>query len=103
MNEHEKNYLTHDLELALIIQALKMWMHYLLGMIFVLMRDHSGLRYLFYQKNLNVRKSRWLATINELYFEIMYIKGRENRVANALSRRIQVNHIEDMNFYRTYL
>jgi len=47
LNEHEKNYLTHDLELPTIIHALKMWRHYLLGRRFVLMSDHSGLRYLF--------------------------------------------------------
>ena len=47
LNEHEKNYLTHDLELTSIIHALKMWRHYLLGRRFVLMSDHIGLRYLF--------------------------------------------------------
>jgi len=55
LNEHEQNYLTHDLELTMIIHALKMWMHYLLGRRFVLMSDQIGLRYLFDQPNLNVR------------------------------------------------
>jgi len=45
LNEHKQNYLTHDLELAVITHALKMWRHYLLGMRFLLMSDHSGLRY----------------------------------------------------------
>jgi len=62
-NEHEKNYSMHDLELAAIIHALKMWRHYLLGRRFVLMRDHSGLRYLFDQPNLNSRQARWLVTL----------------------------------------
>jgi len=48
LNEHEKNYLTHDIELAVIIHALNMWRHYLLGRRFVLMSDHIGLKYLFY-------------------------------------------------------
>jgi hypothetical protein len=43
LNEHEVNYVTHDLELAAIVHALKMWRHYLLGRKFVLMTDHSGL------------------------------------------------------------
>jgi len=47
LNEHEINYVTHDLELAAIVHALKMWRHYLLGRRFVLMTNHSGLRYLF--------------------------------------------------------
>lgn len=55
LNKHEQNYSTHDLELALIMHALKMWRHYLLGMRFLLMSDHSGLRCLFDQMNLNTR------------------------------------------------
>ena len=56
------------------------------------MSDHSGLRYLFDQLNLNGRKARWLATISEFDFEIRYIKGKENIVAYALNRWVQVNH-----------
>ena len=70
LNDHEKNYSTHDLELATIIHASKMWRHYLLGRRFVLMRDHSGLKYLFDQRNLNARQARWLAMISEFYLEI---------------------------------
>ena len=78
--------MTRDLEWEAIIHALKMWRHYLLGRRFVLMNDHIGLTYLFDQSNLNVRQARWLTTINEFDFEIRYIKGKENRVADALSR-----------------
>jgi len=55
LNEHEQNYLTHDLELEAMIYAVNMWRHYLLGRRFVLMSDHIGLRYLFDQPNLNSR------------------------------------------------
>lgn len=47
LNEHEHNYVTHELELVTIVHALKMWRHYLFGRIFVLLSDHSGLRYFF--------------------------------------------------------
>ena len=47
LNEHEQNYVTHDLELETIIHALNMWRHYLLDKRFILMSDHNGLRYLF--------------------------------------------------------
>jgi hypothetical protein len=67
---------THDLELDAIIHALKMWRHYLLGMIFVLMTDHSGLRHLFDQPKLNVRQAKWMAILSEFYFEIKHIKGK---------------------------
>jgi len=99
LNEHEKNYVTHDLELGLIIHDLKMWRHYLLGMRFTLMSDHSGLKYIFDQPNLNSRQARWLATISDFEFEIRYIKGKENMVVDGLSKKVQVNHIEVMSFY----
>ena len=62
--------MTHHLELAVIIHALKMWRHYLLGRRFVFMSDHSGLIYLFDQPNMNVKKYRWLVTLSEFDFEI---------------------------------
>ena len=67
------------------------------------MSDHSGLRYLFDQPNLNVRQARWLAMIREFDFEIKYIKGKENRVAYSLNRRVQVHHLTTMSSYGTDL
>ena len=79
--------MTLDLELAAIIHALKMWRHYLLGRRFVFVSDHSGFRYMFDQPNLNSRKARWLGTISDYDIKIRYIKGKENVVVNALSKR----------------
>ena len=76
LNEHEQNYVTHDLELEVIIHALETWGNYLLGRRFVLMSDQSGLRYLFDQMNLNFRQARCLGTLSELDFEIRSIKGK---------------------------
>ena len=99
INEHEKNYATHDLEFAAIIHALKMWRHYPLGRRFILMSDHIGLRYLLDQSNLNARHVRWLATINGFDFEIRYIKGKDNKVEYALSRWVQVYYLATMSSY----
>jgi len=60
------------------------------------MSDHSGLRYLFDQSNLNSRKAKWFATLSEFDFHIIYIKGKENQVVGTLSRKVQVNHIATM-------
>ena len=90
--------MTRNLKLEAIIHALKMCRHYLLGRRFVLMSDHNGLRYLFDQPNLNVRQARRLATFSDFYFEIRYIKGEEDRVVDALRRRIQVN-LSNMSSY----
>jgi hypothetical protein len=92
LNEHEVNYVTHEMELAIIMHALKMWRHYLLGRTFLLMTDHSGLRYLFDQPKLNVRQARSMALLSEFDFEIKHIKGKENRVVDSLSRIMKVVH-----------
>jgi len=88
LNEHEHNYVTHNLKFEDIIHASKMWIHYLLVRRFILMSDYSGLRYLFYQPNLNNKQTIWLATLSEFDFEIKYIKGKENKVTDDLSRRV---------------
>jgi len=83
----------------MIIHALKMWRQYLLGKTFVLMSDHSGLTYLLDQPNLNAKQARWLVTLNEFNFKIRYIKGKENRVIESLSRKVHVNNIETLISY----
>jgi len=88
LKEHDKNYVTHDLDLAVIIHELKMCWNYLLGRRFILMSDHSGLRYLFDQPNLNFRKARWLDTITDFEFKTRYIKGKENTVVDVLRGRV---------------
>jgi hypothetical protein len=93
LNEHKANYVTHDLELAAIVHALKMWRHYPLGRKFVLMTNHCGLRYLFDQPNLNSIQARWMALLSNFDFEIKHIKGKENRVVDALSRSMKTIHL----------
>jgi hypothetical protein len=65
LKEHERNYITHDLELATVIHALKMWRHYLIDRKFMLLIDNSGVKFLFSQPDLNARKERWLAFWSE--------------------------------------
>lgn len=67
------------------------------------MSYHNGLRYLFDQPNLDARKALWLATLGEFGFEIRYIEGKENKVADALRIRVQINHIAIMSSYETNL
>jgi hypothetical protein len=56
LKEHERHYETHDLKLLAKVHALNMWRHYLMGKIFELRIDHSGLKYLFDQPTLNACK-----------------------------------------------
>jgi hypothetical protein len=84
--------MTHDLELVSIVNSLKMWRHYLMGRIFLLMIDHCGLRHLFDQSKLNARQARWMDLLSEFDFEIKHIKGKENRLVDALSRSVKIIH-----------
>jgi hypothetical protein len=92
LKEHEKNYTTHDLELASIVHALKKWRHYIMGRRFELRIDHDGLKYLFDQPTLNAKQSRCLEFVCEYDFDIKNIKGKENKVVDALSRRVHELH-----------
>jgi hypothetical protein len=60
LKENERKYVTHDLELAVIMHALKMWRHYLMGKMSKLRKDHNGLKYSFGQPTLNAKQSKWL-------------------------------------------
>lgn len=84
---HEKNYPTHDLELAAVVFALKLWRHYLYGEKFELFSDHKSLKYLFSQKKLNMRQRRWMELIKDYDFTLEYHPGKANVVADALSRQ----------------
>ena len=85
----ETRYATHDLELAAIVFALRIWRHYLLGEKFILYTDHKSLKYLFSQKELNLRQQRWLEFLAPYDLDILYTPGKGNRVADALSRKQQ--------------
>jgi hypothetical protein len=56
LKDHERNYVTHDLELASLIHALKIWRHYLIGRKFLILTDNSGIKYLLNQQGLNARQ-----------------------------------------------
>jgi hypothetical protein len=88
---HEKNYPIHDLELVAVVHALKTWRHYLYGQNCDVYTDHKSLKYIFTQSELNMRQRRWLELIKDYELEIHYHPGKANIVADALSRKSQVN------------
>ena len=100
---HEKNYASYDFELGVVIHALKMWCHHLIGRKFILMIDNKGLKYMLDQPNLNVGQARWLAFLSEYDFEIQHIKGNENKVVDALSRNAKLNFTVAIITYTTDL
>jgi hypothetical protein len=58
LRKHEKNYPTHDLELAAVVHALKIWRCYLIGHRCEICSDHKSLKYIFSQTDLNMRQRR---------------------------------------------
>jgi hypothetical protein len=88
---HERNYPTDDLELAEVVHALKTWRHYLYGQECDVYTEHKSLKYIFTQSWLNMRQRRWLELIKDYELEIHYHPGKANVVADALSRKSQLN------------
>jgi transposase InsO family protein len=79
------------MELAAVIFALKIWRHYLYGAKCQIFTDHKSLKYIFTQKELNLRQRRWLELMKDYDLDIQYHAGKANVVADALSRKNQVN------------
>ena len=87
LKRHEQNYPTHDLELAAVVFALKIWRHYLYGEPCEIYTDHQSLKYVFEQKDLNLRQRRWMEFLKDYDCTILYHPGKANVVADALSRK----------------
>ncbi|KAL0553669.1 hypothetical protein IC582_007570 [Cucumis melo] len=88
LKEHECNYPTHDLELAAVVLALKIWRHYLFGEKCHIFTDHKSLKYIFYQKELNLRQRRWLELIKDYDCTIEYHPGSKAVVTTEDSRSL---------------
>ena len=83
LKKHEQNYPTHDLELAAIVFALKIWRHYLYGQSCEIYTDHKSLKYIFDQRDLNLRQRRWLELLKD-DCTILYHPGKANVVLRML-------------------
>ena len=87
LKNHEQNYPTHDMELAAVVFALKILRHYLYGEQFEVYSDHKSLKYIFTQRDLNMRQRRWMEFLEDYDFTLHYHPGKANVVADALSRK----------------
>ncbi|KAL4011209.1 hypothetical protein IC575_028258 [Cucumis melo] len=88
LKSHEQNYSTHDLELAAVIFALKIWKHYPYGEKIQIFTDHKCLKYFFTLKELNMRQRRWFELVKDYDCKILYHPDKANVVADALSRKV---------------
>jgi hypothetical protein len=81
------NYSTYDKELYALVRYLETWQHYLWPKEFVIHSDHESLKYICSQGKLNRRHAKWVEFIESFLYVIKHMKGNENVIAEALSRR----------------
>jgi hypothetical protein len=93
LRRHEEHYPTHDLELAAVVMALRIWWHYLLENVVHIHTDHKSLKYIFTQPDLNMRQWTWLELIKDYELEVHYHPGKANVVADVLSRKAHCNYL----------
>ncbi|GKC03565.1 reverse transcriptase [Tanacetum coccineum] len=82
LKPYEVNYPTHDLELAAVVFALKIWRHYLYGEACDIFTDHKSLKYIFTQRELNMRQRRWLELLKIMTQTSSTIRAKANVVAD---------------------
>ena len=75
------------MELVVVVFALKIWRHYLYGEEFQGYSDHKSLKYIFTQRDLNMRQRRWMEFLEDYGFTLHYHPGKENVVVDALSHK----------------
>ena len=80
------NYPTYDKEMYALVRALETWQHYLLPKEFVIHTNHESLKHLKGQGKLHKRHAKWVEFIEPFPYVIKYKQGKENVVADALSR-----------------
>ena len=87
----ELNYDTHDKELLAIIESLKGWRHWTMetSLPVKVLTDHNNLKYFMTSKELNRRQVRWAQFLSDYNFELVHRPGKDNVIADALSRRSQ--------------
>ncbi|KAK0598331.1 hypothetical protein LWI29_033736 [Acer saccharum] len=85
-NEAEQRYSAHEKEMAAVVHCLDTWRHYLLGTKFTVMTDNMANTYFKTQKKLTPKQARWQEFLAEFDFEWVHRPGRQNQVADALSR-----------------
>jgi hypothetical protein len=86
LNKQEQNYSTTEIEILAIVWAIKHFRPYLFGRYFEIFTDHRPLIYLFTQVDPSSRLNKFRHTLMGYNFSVTYVKGKENVVADALSR-----------------
>ncbi|KAK3031322.1 hypothetical protein RJ639_035228 [Escallonia herrerae] len=93
LNEAERRYTTHEKELLAVVHCLRIWRHYLLGSSFIVWTDNTVVSHFLSQSKLTSKQARWQELLAEFNFMLEYRVGSTNSVANALSRRAELDQV----------
>ena len=99
----QHNYRVFELETLAILEALLKWEDKLLGYRIHVVTDHKALEFFLTQRKLSNRQARWMEYLSRFDFDIRYVKGINNKVADALSRYYESDTSEDMHGLNEYV
>src|ERR1700694_4079312 len=99
----QQHYAVHKLEMLAILKVLQKWEDKLVGHKFHVITDHKALEFFQAQAQLSNRQRRWLEYLSRFNFDITYVKGEYNKVANCLSRYFESNTSADEHGSHKYM
>ncbi|SJL16373.1 uncharacterized protein ARMOST_19895 [Armillaria ostoyae] len=99
----QHNYRVHELEMLAILEALMKWEDKLVGYRIHIITDHKALEFFKTQSNLTGHQMRWMDYLSRFDFDITYIKGENNKVADCLSRYYENDSADDVHVAQDYV
>ncbi|KAK3042993.1 hypothetical protein RJ639_000970 [Escallonia herrerae] len=93
LNEAERRYTTHEKELLAVVHCLRVWRHYLLGSSFIVRTDNTAVSHFLSQSKLTSKQASWQELLVEFNFMLEYRAGSTNSIADALSRRAELDQV----------
>ncbi|KAK2979366.1 hypothetical protein RJ640_018446 [Escallonia rubra] len=93
LNEAERRNTIHEKELLAVVHCLRVWRHYLLGSSFIVRTDNTAVSHFLNQSKLTSKHARWQELLAEFNFMLEYMAGSTNSVADALSRRVELDQV----------